>query len=63
MTFYEGFTEGAFGFEAPSRPIGKVQPKSLNEHHVGKLLCDQRAAGWGSRNSSCVPATITSRLS
>src|ERR1035438_1271982 len=29
--------------DATPRPIRQMQPKSLNEHHVGELLSDQRA--------------------
>ena len=29
---------------ATSQPLRQVQPQRLNQHHVGKLLCDQKAA-------------------
>jgi len=29
---------------APSRPFRQMQPKGLNQYHVGEVLCDQKAA-------------------
>ncbi|MCU1251198.1 MAG: hypothetical protein JWQ49_4227 [Edaphobacter sp.] len=30
--------------DASSKPFQEMQPQGLHQHHVGELLCDQRAA-------------------